>query len=478
MTRSLLALALIALAFGLGAFYISGGLGGFALAHLGIAAAALAAALILTLRGVTRHPFRPTVEWYRSFVIFAGSLAIFAMIVARSGSGTPLVSWVHEDAHSLSPITEKLLAKAPPLRAELFAAARDPRIPATRALLRSVAEAAELTLEEVRTEGEPPSNQVVLTVGESTVVLSKPSEGALYEALAAELETPAGDVLVATGAGEGNLEDRGENGYTGLGAAIRNAGFRARPWQAALGAKIPEEARFVLILRPQKPYTAQGIAALDAFLERGGRIAAFLDPGTPDPLLRWLDGLGIRATESPVVDPDAPQAEAGVPGTVLYHYGRHPVVRPLGPSDATFFGESLGFKLHKKHRSDELFGLAFTGIGGRPRDDRDAAGDFVPLVVAAEREDGGRVVVFGDAEIASNRLLRAVYNLDLVMNALEWVGGNRERISIRPKSNRAVAGQRPVVLGDTLVSFFGAGLLVPELLLLAAALLWVRRGRS
>jgi ABC-type uncharacterized transport system involved in gliding motility auxiliary subunit len=103
--------------------------------------------------------------------------------------------------------------------------------------------------------------------------------------------------------------------------------------------------------------------------------------------------------------------------------------------------------------------------------------DYWPLVVAGqyEREAGEvRIVAFGDSELASNQYLRALYNIDLVMNAVHWAGEQHPLITLRPKEGVAGRLQFPLALQNTLTMYQSLGLLLPEILLLAGALLWAR----
>ena len=71
---------------------------------------------------------------------------------------------------------------------------------------------------------------------------------------------------------------------------------------------------------------------------------------------------------------------------------------------------------------------------------------------------------------ASNHYLRTLYNLDLVLNAVHWALA-REPADHAAPEGRASAGASscPLPLQNTFTMFQGVGLLLPELLLLAAA---------
>ncbi|MGH7286970.1 MAG: hypothetical protein ACREI8_03010, partial [Myxococcota bacterium] len=107
----------------------------------------------------------------------------------------------------------------------------------------------------------------------------------------------------------------------------------------------------------------------------------------------------------------------------------------------------------------------------------DETGDYHPLVVAGSYQREGheaRIVVFGDAQLASNHDLRALYNLDLVLNAVHWAAAREPAITIRPKVAVTGGMQFPIPLQNTFTRFQSLGLLLPELLLIAGALVWVR----
>ncbi len=84
-----------------------------------------------------------------------------------------------------------------------------------------------------------------------------------------------------------------------------------------------------------------------------------------------------------------------------------------------------------------------------------------------------RIFAVGDSDFASNRYLRALYNLDLVMNGVHWALEREAQIALRPKIRDTV--QFPLPVQDSLRMLYGVGLLLPELLLIAGGVLWLRQ---
>ena len=102
-------------------------------------------------------------------------------------------------------------------------------------------------------------------------------------------------------------------------------------------------------------------------------------------------------------------------------------------------------------------------------------------VAAAGRypRDAGesRIVVIGDRDFASNRLLGALYNRDFLTNAVLWLAEDETRLAIRPKA--WTPDQDPLTLQQTLAYFYFLAFALPEILLLLGINAWYRqRGNS
>jgi hypothetical protein len=142
----------------------------------------------------------------------------------------------------------------------------------------------------------------------------------------------------------------------------------------------------------------------------------------------------------------------------------------------------------KPRPDDDLRAVAFSsrrawlapdgaGDGARPPERPvDAEEDYWPLVAIGRYPRAGgeaRIVAFGDCDFAANANLRGLYNQDLALNAVHWAADRAERITLRPKA--LPPHQFPLTPQETLRMLYGVGLLVPELLLVAGGLAWLRR---
>ncbi|MCP5060750.1 MAG: hypothetical protein GY937_28985 [bacterium] len=510
MSRGVILCGLVMLAFGAAALSGSSESTWFSQLNLFGGALLLAGAFvhaIFRVRTASAPAFRRPTLIVVGRVILA-FVAAFAIERAANWSSVQL-DWSFENKYEVAEALQVALddlCEDFELTARLYFDAQDPRIRSTRVLLRTLGSQSCLEFDERNIDDHPEdedryaigsSNTVVLVVRqdgkERYETVERPTQGALFEALFRLRQLQSGTVYVARGAGEGDFSDMGETGYSGLTAALRTEGYAIKQFVSAAAREIPADADVVIWVRPERGLPEQALAALRRYLRNGGRLVAMLEPGVEGGLEPVLAEWGLESIPGVVVDPASGELE-GVPkglAPLVYRYSSsHPVGRGLGGNRMTFFKGVGSFHLRKPEIGDRIRGIAFASPRSWITPDVEALRhdqappepdgvnrDYWPLVVAGsyEREAGQtRIVAFGDADIASNHYLRALYNLDLVVNAVHWAAEQTPRLTIRPKEGISGKMQFPLALQNTLTMYQSLGLLLPELLLLTAALLWAR----
>jgi ABC-type uncharacterized transport system involved in gliding motility auxiliary subunit len=294
------------------------------------------------------------------------------------------------------------------------------------------------------------------------------------------------------GEGEGDLAGTDPAGFSGLAAALEAEGYTVRGLVLAAIEAVPGDAAGVLVVGPQRGIRGESAAALGRYLESGGRLVALLEPGIASGLEDLLGAYGFALPDGVVVDPASGPVEGAPAGVnpILGAYAQHPIARGLGPRHMTFFLRARPVAAVRKPRpDDDLQSLVFTSPrawlatdvgavqrGPLPRRPADASEGRLSVAASGRypRDPGeARIVVFGDADFATNQYLRALYNLDLLVNGIHWALAREDAITLRPKE--ITPAQDPLTPQQTLVMFYGVGLLVPEVLLVAAAFAWARR---
>ncbi|MEE9608114.1 MAG: DUF4350 domain-containing protein [Myxococcota bacterium] len=501
--RELALTGFLAIVFGLGAFYATQHFGAFSIVNLVVGCVALVIAIALgarRLRFVGGRHSRPVI--LRGLLLIVGALVLAVAAERLVASANIRFDWTFERRYELSPATLKVLAELPgEVSATLYAHPGDPRRRRTRLLIEQLATAGPVRTAESDLGDSPrdedrfgvsSSNTVVLQLGDRFERVDRPNEATFYEALYRLRSVRTGTLLLLQGEGEGDPLDESDLGYSGLAAALQTEGYELRSVVSAALSEVPEDTDAVVLIAPQRRLLDGALGALRRYLERGGRLVALLEPGVESGVEELLAEYGLATPEGVLVDPASGGAggssSAGV-DPVAYNYQEHPISKGLNSRRMTYFSGARSFTLRKPRPDDQLSAVVLSSPRAWLSDDPSALQrrfgglepdgapqTYHPLVVAGRYpRDGGevRIVASGDSDFASNRYLRVLYNLDLVLNAVHWAVERESEITLRPKIRDTI--QFPLPLQNSLRTLYSVGLLLPELLLIAGGIVWLRR---
>jgi ABC-type uncharacterized transport system involved in gliding motility auxiliary subunit len=92
-----------------------------------------------------------------------------------------------------------------------------------------------------------------------------------------------------------------------------------------------------------------------------------------------------------------------------------------------------------------------------------------------EKDGEARVVAFGNSRFAENAYFAnpSFFNRDLFLNAVGWLVGQEELVSIRSRTVRASRAQ--MTPEQNVMVFVSSVLLLPQVLLMAGLAVWWRR---
>jgi ABC-type uncharacterized transport system involved in gliding motility auxiliary subunit len=293
---------------------------------------------------------------------------------------------------------------------------------------------------------------------------------------------------------------------------LTNEGYQPKAVEAIVGA-VPPDCSILVVAGPTQAFTKEEAGSIGRYLDGGGKALVMLDPNVPDPRLKTanygvldtgleevLNKWGVEIGRNYILEKHL-QLFSGVKIglTILAQtYGNHPIVDP-------FKGKQTVFQNVRSVRKASGFSgtaidlISSGGDGaswaesnvdllfhqGRANQDTSDIAGPVPIAIASEREGQGegemaspqtRLVVFGDADFASNGLVRSYeFNFDLFLNALNWLQGESERISIRPKQIRTSTIELTPAQSNTI--FYVAIIGIPMLVLIFGMDLWWYRRR-
>jgi ABC-type uncharacterized transport system involved in gliding motility auxiliary subunit len=273
-----------------------------------------------------------------------------------------------------------------------------------------------------------------------------------------------------------------QHGVGRLRRTIEKLGLVARKTPITGGQQVPTDCAALVEANPRTRYTSPDSAVLRGYLEHGGSVMMMIEPDyvVDETLASVLAEAGIRLGDGFVVDP-VDHYFTDDQMIAVTKYTRHPITRALAlsiypgarPVEAIpaaqvvatvlFSTSEQGYRITDRLKASEE-------AEGAPR-------SAVPLAVAAEgRLESGhpfRLVVFGDADFASNSFFPYLANADMVLGSISWLIREERAPVIKPPVE--VLPTVALTAAQTRAIFIATVLALPGSVALLGGLVWWRR---
>ncbi len=296
--------------------------------------------------------------------------------------------------------------------------------------------------------------------------------------------------VIAVIDGHGELEE-GRSPLTSLRGLMSKSGLVYKTLRLGEFVEVPSEVRAVLIAGPKKPLLPGEVDALQRFLNRGGRIALFVDPESPSGLESMCASEGIEIDGRRIVDESALSRSLGMGPEVIAinRWGEHPITNGLGVGLVLAGATRVGLV------QKPIFGTSGTDIartgGGAILSPNSAnptvsAPASLPLGVALEwdatatkttekvpEKPFARLVVMGDSDLIRDSHLDLYGNREFAARVLGWLS-ERSYLLRFPPIDRSGTPLR-VGLAGLRAIFYGAEILIPLLAFGLGFRAWARR---
>ena len=343
-------------------------------------------------------------------------------------------------------------------------------------------------------------NTVRLEYGKESTTITQPTEENITNAVIKVTRSTKKTVCFIEGHGEPDIDDpQNAHGLASVKQALANENYEAKKVLLASMASIPTDCSVVVVAATEKPYLETELTALGTYLDGGGRALFLIPPrqgGEFEPLLaKW----GVKLDNDVVVDQLIRLFQGPALGlsTLVNTYTPHEITRDFKqrtvfPMTRSVHAAANGKKglqaVELVKTSPSSWGETdLSALFDNSTATFDSATDVkgpVPIAVAVtadlkqvepdHKEGTARLVVYGSVEFASNRELEGTYyNRDLLMNSVDWLAGQADLVSIRPRGVRASRAQFNAEQGT--VIFYLSVLVIPEVLLLVGLSVWWRR---
>ncbi|MDP2308371.1 MAG: Gldg family protein [Pseudomonadota bacterium] len=384
---------------------------------------------------------------------------------------------------------------------------------------------------EVRTE----SPVVILKVGDNTQRLETSlDEQAFTSALVRVKSDVQHSVCVVTGHGELELMD--DQSPDGIGIAkqkLEGVNYKVEPVSLLESQPTPESCEVLILASPQVDLLPAERDRLAQYVAAGGGLIVTVDPMVASETAADLSRYGVKVGNDLVIEADPYRQTQGGPTYVMLDdssFDVHPItaklkggglfgnVRSVGQG-AEIPGLTVQVIATASEKSWAETSLADSQDTWVPDEGIDLMGK-VPLAVVVEVADpaavstttvaavpapvegsaapvptppvaapavaieaapalppkaGGRVIVYGDGDFASNKLITVGVNQDLLLNAVAWIVGEEDQVTIRP--NEAGKGKLNLNIVTVFLSCVVALVVAPGLTIVGAVATWLRRRR-
>ncbi len=212
---------------------------------------------------------------------------------------------------------------------------------------------------------------------------------------------------------------------------------------------VPEEADCVLIYSPTSDISEEERDMLADYVSGGGKLMVMAGPvenGSLDNLYSLLSDYGVKANEGIVVEGDRNHYALQMPYIILPDMGSSEITDPLIeenyyvlmpiPTGLTVEETTNGTVTQLLTTSEYAFSkTAGYNISTYEKEEEDIDGPFT-LAVSVESTGGGKMVWFTSSHFIDDmyNAYSSGANVDMSMNAMSSLIGEREAIAIRSKS--------------------------------------------
>jgi ABC-type uncharacterized transport system involved in gliding motility auxiliary subunit len=344
-------------------------------------------------------------------------------------------------------------------------------------------------------------NSVHIAYGNESTVVTNPTEESITNGVIKVSRTTKKTVCFVTGHGEPSVDDDQEpRGYARAKKALENENYEVKSVMPASDGTVDPSCSALVLAGPDRPLLSGEADLIEAYLKGGGHVLAMLQPRQAADLVPLLARWGATVGDDVVVDQQLRLFQGPSVGVepIAASYGEHAITRDFRRDSITVYNLARSVEPATAGKTG-LTVVSLVKTGPQSWAESDVAMLFeqnrvsldgsdrkgpVSLAVAVtanlkemgfDKDGEARLVVFGNARFADNQYLAnpTFFNGDLFLNAVGWLVGQEELVSIRSRTVRASRVQ--MTPEQNVMLFVSSVLLMPQILLLAGILVWWRR---
>lgn len=297
-------------------------------------------------------------------------------------------------------------------------------------------------------------------------------------------------IYFLTGHGERSVDSGTQDGLSQARQVLEQDNYLVRSVTLAITPTVPTDCSLLAIVAPSKALLSQEITAINAYLDKGGKLLYLTEPQLNNSIDEGiLSRFGIIVRNDIVVDPASSQL-GDILSPLVGNFQWSIITKDLRAAAIFPYTRSL------KQGAAPVDGVAITAFAETSKsswgetdltnsqvalDAKDTPGpvtvgmsaEIQHVVVGAKVAPTARVVVYGNTDFASNSYLQYLGNKDLFANTVNWLTEDESLISIRAKPPT----DRSLYMTNTeqILGMATSIILLPLAVLLVGAVVWWRR---
>lgn len=267
-------------------------------------------------------------------------------------------------------------------------------------------------------------------------------------------------VLYDIGFGGRSPNDVSSNGMSLSGQLLRFEGYNIELVDLqndiiANNIAIPDNVNVIIMARPLRRLSSEAIALLDDYLKRGGGLLLLADVAggeervltEDDPFNQYLwNNWGLALLDAVAVDYavsgdtpldvisyqifDSPISSDIDPATDINSRTQFRIARPIAVDDEPPVNNGRVIATSPQSYAETNIAQVLLNNAYQYDENEDFQGQMTIVAWAADGEDGGRIVLIGDSDFATDgQIATPAGNGILLVNAVKWLTGYQDTVS-------------------------------------------------
>ena len=336
--------------------------------------------------------------------------------------------------------------------------------------------------------------KIMLQMGDTKEIATFATEDELARTLLRLISPGARTVYFLQGHGEISLETGNELAYSVVKSTLEAKNYTVNTLNLLTSREIPADALAIVIAGPQKPVSAEEVALLKAYVDKGGSLVVLEDPifftefgDAADPLADYLvKDWGIVLNNDVVIDGVNQQNPLAAISS-LYN-PEHPITQNLTENLFVIMPQARSISVSGEMENITQTWLISTTENSwgetsplvqneNPQFDAttDVQGPLYLALAAENSATTGRVVVFGNSLFAIDGNFDVYGNGNFFVNSVDWAAEQEDLLNLTTRQRTERIFTPPVETWRFLILVLVIVIIIPGMVVFFGVSAWLTR---